>query len=119
MVHPGLGLFAPFAQLTERGNWFARTLLCQGTTANSESVRFGSCSPAPTTVNFPTWRAPSPQIRARDTSFDGTTNGSAGIDSAPNVDAGIDGATHLGGQRCRDHEDRGDSAAALNEQFVR
>src|SRR5262245_36165168 len=35
------------AQLTERGNWFARTLLCQGTTANSESVRFGSCSPAP------------------------------------------------------------------------
>ena len=27
------------AQLTERGNWFARTLLCQGTTANSESVR--------------------------------------------------------------------------------
>src|SRR5262249_11164607 len=23
------------AQLTERGNWFARTLLCQGTTANS------------------------------------------------------------------------------------
>src|SRR5262249_43084752 len=36
------------AQLTERGNWFARTLLCQGTTASSESVRFGSCSPAPT-----------------------------------------------------------------------
>ena len=36
------------ARLTERGNWFARTLLCQGTTANSESVRFGSCSPAPT-----------------------------------------------------------------------
>ena len=35
------------AHLTERGNWFARTLLCQGTTANSESVRFGSCSPAP------------------------------------------------------------------------
>jgi hypothetical protein len=32
------------AQLTERGNWFARTLLCQGTSANSESVRFGSCS---------------------------------------------------------------------------
>jgi hypothetical protein len=36
------------AQLTERGNWFARTLLCQGPTANSESVRFGSCSPVPT-----------------------------------------------------------------------
>ena len=36
------------AQLTERGNWFARTLLCQGTTANSESVSFGSCSPVPT-----------------------------------------------------------------------
>jgi hypothetical protein len=36
------------AQLTERGNWFARTLLCQGITANSESVGFGSCSLAPT-----------------------------------------------------------------------
>jgi hypothetical protein len=53
-----------------------------------------------TTANFPTRRAPSPQIRARDTSLDGTTNGSAGINSAPNMDAGIDGATHLGGQRC-------------------
>ena len=31
------------ARLTERGNWFARTLLCLGTTAKSESVRFGSC----------------------------------------------------------------------------
>jgi hypothetical protein len=42
--------------------------------------------------------------------LDGTTNGSAGINSAPNVDAGINGATHLlGGQRCGDHEDRGDS----------
>src|SRR5262249_31390384 len=27
----------------------------------------------------------------------------------PNVDAEINGATHLGGQRCGDHEDRGDS----------
>ena len=36
------------ARLTERGNWFARTLLCQGPTANSESVHFGSCSPLPT-----------------------------------------------------------------------
>jgi hypothetical protein len=25
------------------------------------------------------------------------------------VDAGINGATHLGGHRCGDHEDRGDS----------
>src|SRR5215469_8755308 len=58
-----------------------------------------------TTVNLPARRAPSPQIRARNTSLDGTTNGSAGI----NVDAGINGATHLGGQRCGDHEDRGDS----------
>src|SRR5262249_42102505 len=58
-----------------------------------------------TTVNLPARRAPSPQIRARDTSLDGTTNGSAGI----NVDAGINGATHLGGQRCRDHEDRGNT----------
>src|SRR5215472_12926962 len=62
-----------------------------------------------TTVNLPARRAPSPQIRARDTSLDGTTNSSAGLNSAPNVDAGINGATHLSGQRCRDHEDRGDS----------
>jgi hypothetical protein len=62
-----------------------------------------------TAVNFPTRRAPSPQIWARDTSLDGTTNGSAGINSAPNVDAGINGATHLGEQRCGDHEDHGDS----------
>src|SRR5262245_58214578 len=62
-----------------------------------------------TTVNFPTRRAPSPQIRARDTSLDGTTNGSAGVDSAPDVDAGANSATHLGGQRRGDHEDRGDS----------
>jgi hypothetical protein len=27
------------AQLTERGNWFARTLLCQRTIVNSESVQ--------------------------------------------------------------------------------
>ena len=59
-----------------------------------------------TAVNLPTRRAPSSQIRARDTSLDGTTNGSAGINSAPNVDAGINGATHLGGQRCGRHEDR-------------
>src|SRR5262249_27797097 len=45
-----------------------------------------------TTVNFPTRRAPSPQIRARDTSLDGTTNGSAGVDSAPDVDAGANSA---------------------------
>src|SRR6516225_3093247 len=61
------------------------------------------------TVNFLTRRVPSPEIRARDTLNDGTTNGSAGINSAPNVDAGINGATHLGGQRCGDNEDRGDS----------
>jgi hypothetical protein len=52
-----------------------------------------------TTVNLPARRAPSPEIRARDTSLYGTTNGSAGINSTPNVDAGINGATHLGGQR--------------------
>src|SRR5262245_29277412 len=62
-----------------------------------------------TTVNLPARRAPSPQIRARDSSLDGTTHGSAGINCAPNVDAGINGATHLGGQRCGDHENRGDS----------
>jgi hypothetical protein len=34
-------------------------------------------------VNFPTRRAPSPQIRARDTSLDGAANGSAGVNGAP------------------------------------
>jgi len=70
-----------------------------------------------TTVNFPTRRAPSSQIRAGDTSLDGTTNGSAGINSAPNVDAGANSATHLGGQRGGDHEDRGDSTAALTNNL--
>jgi hypothetical protein len=54
------------------------------------------------TVNFPTRRAPSPQIRARDTSLDGAANASAGI----NMDAGINAATHLRGKRCGRHEDR-------------
>src|SRR6516165_5385146 len=62
-----------------------------------------------TTVNFPTRRAPSPQIRARDTSLNGASNGSAGVNSAHDVDAGINGATHLGGQCCGHHEDGGDS----------
>jgi hypothetical protein len=61
------------------------------------------------TVNFPTRRAPSPQIWTRDTSLDGTTNGRAGINSAANVNAGTNSATHLGGQRCGNHEDPGDS----------
>jgi hypothetical protein len=64
-----------------------------------------------TTVNFPTRRAPSPQIRARDTSLDGAANGSAGVNGAPNADAGINGAPHLGGRRCGDYEDRGDSSS--------
>src|ERR1700745_8185 len=58
-----------------------------------------------TTVNLPARRAPSPQIRARDTSLDGAANASAGI----NMDAGINAATHLGRPRCGDHEDRDDS----------
>ena len=66
------------------------------------------------TVNLPTWRAPSPHIRARDTSLDGTTNGSAGVNSASDVDTGVNGATHLSRQRCRDHEDRGDSTNYRN-----
>src|SRR5262245_25918634 len=56
-----------------------------------------------TAVNLPARRAPSPQIRARDTSLDGTTNGSAGVDSAPDVDAGVNAAPHLGGHCCGDH----------------
>jgi hypothetical protein len=51
------------------------------------------------TVKLLSGRPPSPQIRARNTSLDGTTNGSAEVNSA----------THLGGQRCGDHEDPGDS----------
>ena len=62
-----------------------------------------------TTMNFPTRRAPSPQIRARDTPNDGTANGSAGVNSAPDVDAGVNAAPHLGGQCCGDHDDRGES----------
>src|SRR5262245_15056139 len=62
-----------------------------------------------TTVNLPTRRAPSPQIRARDTSLDGAANGSARVNSAPNVQAGINSAPDLSGQRCRDNEDRGDN----------
>src|SRR5262249_819733 len=62
-----------------------------------------------TTVNFPARRASSPKVRARDTSLAATPDGSAGINSAPNVDGGINGAARLGGQRCWDHEDRGDN----------
>jgi hypothetical protein len=62
------------------------------------------------TVNFPIRRAPSPHIRARDTLNDGAANGTAGVNSAPNVDAGVNSATALGEQRCGDHDDRGDSA---------
>src|SRR5438132_5741141 len=36
-----------------------------------------------------TRRAPSPQIGARDTALDGAANGSAGVHSAPNMDAGV------------------------------
>src|SRR6516164_996240 len=62
-----------------------------------------------TTVNLPTRRAPSPQIWTGDTPNDGAANGSAGVNSAPDVDAGVNSASDLGGQRCGDHEDRGDS----------
>src|SRR5262245_48056405 len=41
---------------------------------------------------------------------DGAANGSAGVNSAPNADAGVNSAADLGGQRCGDHEDRGDSS---------
>jgi hypothetical protein len=62
------------------------------------------------TVNFPIRRAPSPHIRARDTLNDGAANGTAGVNSAPNVEAGVNSAAALGEQRCGDHNDRGDSA---------
>ena len=35
------------ARLTERGNWFARTLLSDGPAGKSESALFGGCSPVP------------------------------------------------------------------------
>jgi hypothetical protein len=65
--------------------------------------------PMVATVFIRTRRTPSPQIRARDTSLDGTTNGSAGVNSTSDVDAGVNAAPHLGGQCCGDHDDRGDS----------
>ena len=77
-----------------------RTEVCPWRSAPSSALLCSGLTMLATTVNLPTRRAsPSPQIRARDTSLDGTTNGSAGIN----------GTTHLGGQRCGDHEDRGDS----------
>jgi hypothetical protein len=57
-----------------------------------------------------TRRAPSSEIGARDTAFDGAANGSAGVNSTADVDAGINSATHLIGQRCRDDEDGGDGS---------
>src|SRR6266436_3846146 len=55
----------------------------------------------------PTRRAPSPQIGARDTALDAAANCSAGANSTPDVDGGINSATYLGKQPCRDHEDGG------------
>src|SRR5215472_11629745 len=77
------------------------------TAVNPSSARLRG-SMLTTAMNLPARRAPSPQLRARDTSLDGTTNGSAGVNSAPDVDARVNGATHLSRQRYRDHEDRGD-----------
>jgi hypothetical protein len=94
---------------TRRAGDPTRREVCPWRSAPSSALLCSGLTMLATTVNLPARRAPSPQIRARDTSLDGTTNGSAGINSAPNVDAGINGATHLGGQRCGDHEDRGDS----------
>ena len=65
--------------------------------------------PMVATVIIRTWRAPSPEIRARDTSNDRTTNRSAGVNSGPNMDAGVNSAPDLGGRRCGDREDRDDS----------
>src|SRR5262249_19659084 len=80
--------YRKIAELLRRAGW----------TINDKRVERGHTM-LTTTVNFPTRRAPSPQIRARDTLNDSAANGSAGVNSAPD----------LGGQRCRDHEDRGDS----------
>jgi hypothetical protein len=61
------------------------------------------------TVNFPTRRAPSPQIGARDTPNDGAANGTAHVNSAADADAGVNGAADLGEQRWGNHDDRGDN----------
>jgi hypothetical protein len=61
-------------------------------------------------VNLRIRRAPSPHIRARDALNDSAANGTAGVNSAPNMHAGVTSAADLGEQRCGDHGDRGDSA---------
>ena len=65
--------------------------------------------PMVATVFIRTRRTPSPEIRARDAPNDSASNGSAGVNRAPDVNAGANGSPDLGGHRCRDHEDRGDS----------
>jgi len=57
----------------------------------SSALLCGGRTMLATAVDLPARRAPSPQIRARDTSLYGTTNGTAGINRAPNVGAGING----------------------------
>jgi len=47
-------------------------------------------------VNFPTRRAPSPEIRAGDTLNDGAANGSAGVNGAPDMNAGVNSTPDLG-----------------------
>ena len=51
--------------------------------------------------------AKSPNRGARDTALDAAANCSAGANSTPDVDGGINSATYLGKQPCRDHEDGG------------
>src|SRR5262249_12641947 len=95
-------LFAPLQDPTRRE-------VCPSWSAPSPALLCGGLTMLTTAVNFPTRRAPSPQIRAKDTPLYSTTNGSAGVNSASDVDAGINAAPHLGGQCCRDHDDRGES----------
>jgi hypothetical protein len=75
-------LFAPLRDAT-------RTEVCPWGSAPSSALLRSGLTILATTVKLPVRQAPSPQIRARDTSLDGTTNGSAGINSGANVDAGI------------------------------
>src|SRR5262249_27076132 len=81
-----------------------RREVCPWRSAPSSALLCGGHTMLTSTGNFPTRRTPNSPIRARDTSLDGTTNGSARGNSAPDVDAGVNAAPHLGGQRCRDHE---------------
>jgi hypothetical protein len=93
-----------FAAASDCQNRVPSLLLCRSRSLPERKVVYRSsvllCSGLTMlagTVNFSTRRAPSPKIRARDTLEDGPANGTAGVNRAPNMDAGINSGTHLSG----------------------